>query len=394
MPARYRDIDGKMVLIRNEDAMYNMWVDDVHKESDNIGPQVDGQQGGIDNAGPESGIGPQADVPHDGTDNAGPEEGVTNENSVFESHEGPPTGETSTVQNKYISDDSDSTYSGESEESTDNGSDLGFFMDGDSLNDTRDPIIDGEDDQGFNPPNNIREYEEYAAMINEDYMEYVARRNRGQILDYGTVYDLEVLEEAHGSSDENDGLGFREFNKERDMQNPDIVVGLIFPNSTVHIAALRLFSIRNDFELKFIKNDPDKVIAKCLDACHLKGPYSGHLMHAIARDANNQMYLLAMAYAESECKDSWSWFLDILSNEIGSPLDRHWVFISDRQKGLVETFEKMFLGVEYRFCVRPLYVNFKLRFKDKILRDILFAATKAYLPDVHYRKNEFARISE
>ncbi|KAL3516994.1 hypothetical protein ACH5RR_023896 [Cinchona calisaya] len=184
-------------------------VDGAHIESDNIGPQVDRRQGGTNNIGPKSGIGPPVDGPHDATDNIGLEEGVTNENLMFVSHEGPSTGEISTVQNEDIRDGSDSTYSRESEESTDIG---------DSFSGTCDPIIDGEDDQGFNPPINI-------AMINEDYMEYVARRNGGQILDDGHISDLEILAKAHGSFDENDGLGFREFNEKRDIQNANILLG-------------------------------------------------------------------------------------------------------------------------------------------------------------------------
>ncbi|KAL3508181.1 hypothetical protein ACH5RR_033563 [Cinchona calisaya] len=98
------------------------------------------------------------------------------------------------------------------------------------------------------------------------------------------------------------------------------------------------------------------------------------------------MYPVAMAVVEAECKDSWSWFLDVLTGEIGALEDRGWVFISDRQKGLVETFETKFPNVEHRFCVRHLYANFKLRFKDKALRDILWAAARAYTVDAFHRK--------
>lgn len=56
-----------------------------------------------------------------------------------------------------------------------------------------------------------------------------------------------------------------------------------------------------------------------LDACHLKGKFGGHLMHAVGRDANNQMYPLAIACVESECKDSWSWFLETLIMHIRTP---------------------------------------------------------------------------
>ncbi|KAL3508263.1 hypothetical protein ACH5RR_027664 [Cinchona calisaya] len=123
-----------------------------------------------------------------------------------------------------------------------------------------------------------------------------------------------------------------------------------------------------------------------LDACHLKDKFGGHLMHAVGRDGNNQMYPLAMAWVESECKDSWSWFLETLTRHIGSPEDMHWAFISDRQKGLVETFANLFPRVEHRFCVRHMYANFKLRFKDKALRDIMWAAARAYLPAQWSRK--------
>ncbi|KAL3529235.1 hypothetical protein ACH5RR_008557 [Cinchona calisaya] len=44
------------------------------------------------------------------------------------------------------------------------------------------------------------------------------------------------------------------------------------------------------------------------------------------------MYPLAMAWVESECKDSWAWFLTSLTDQIGASADHNWVFIFDRQK--------------------------------------------------------------
>lgn len=72
-----------------------------------------------------------------------------------------------------------------------------------------------------------------------------------------------------------------------------------------------------------------------LDCCFLKGPFGGQLMHAVGRDGNNQQYPLAMAVVESELKDSWIWFLELLTDVIGTPADKEWVFISDRQKASV-----------------------------------------------------------
>ena len=69
-----------------------------------------------------------------------------------------------------------------------------------------------------------------------------------------------------------------------------------------------------------------------LDACFLKGPFGGQLMHAVARDGNNQMFPLAFAIVEAELKDSWDWFLENLITLIGDPTERGWCFVSDRQK--------------------------------------------------------------
>jgi hypothetical protein len=70
-----------------------------------------------------------------------------------------------------------------------------------------------------------------------------------------------------------------------------------------------------------------------LDGCFLKGPYKGMLLAAIGRDANNNMYPIAIAVVESETKDSWTWFLECLVSDLGHH-ERHTAptFISDRQK--------------------------------------------------------------
>ncbi|KAK0586210.1 hypothetical protein LWI29_002814 [Acer saccharum] len=42
-----------------------------------------------------------------------------------------------------------------------------------------------------------------------------------------------------------------------------------------------------------------------LDGCFIKGFHTGQLLTAIGVDPNNQMYLVAYALVESECKDTW-----------------------------------------------------------------------------------------
>ena len=52
------------------------------------------------------------------------------------------------------------------------------------------------------------------------------------------------------------------------------------------------------------------------------------VVSAVGRDANDNMYPIAMAIVEIEIKDSWSWFLDCLLKDLG-PVEQHgWAFIS------------------------------------------------------------------
>ncbi|KAK3230734.1 hypothetical protein Dsin_002615 [Dipteronia sinensis] len=69
-----------------------------------------------------------------------------------------------------------------------------------------------------------------------------------------------------------------------------------------------------------------------LDACHLKGKFSGLLMSAVGLDANNGVFPIALCVAEWESKQSWGWFLEQLYLHIGLEETRRVTFMSDRQK--------------------------------------------------------------
>jgi len=70
-----------------------------------------------------------------------------------------------------------------------------------------------------------------------------------------------------------------------------------------------------------------------LDGAFLKGKYGGELLTTIGRDANDQMLPIAYAVVEVENKDSWSWFLELLTEDLGGPVVcASYTFISDQQK--------------------------------------------------------------
>ena len=69
-----------------------------------------------------------------------------------------------------------------------------------------------------------------------------------------------------------------------------------------------------------------------LDGCHIKHRFGGQILSATAKDANDNIFPVAMAVVEQETRDSWIWFLEIFAEDIGRPEELKLVFISDRQK--------------------------------------------------------------
>lgn len=79
-----------------------------------------------------------------------------------------------------------------------------------------------------------------------------------------------------------------------------------------------------------------------VDGCHLKTPFGGILLSAVGRDENDNMFFIIVAVVECECKDSRDWFLGLLMDDIGSVEDKRWVFILDKQKGLLQLFSEKY----------------------------------------------------
>ncbi|KAK7259984.1 hypothetical protein RIF29_25648 [Crotalaria pallida] len=133
-----------------------------------------------------------------------------------------------------------------------------------------------------------------------------------------------------------------------------------------------------------------------VDGCHLKTRYGGQLLIAVGRDPNDQYFPLAFGVVETESKATWKWFLKLLLEDIGDVRTNRWVFISDKQKGLVEVFQELLDGVEHRFCLRHLYNNVKKRFGGGTeIRNLMMGAAKAtYEQAWRDKMDELRQVSE
>ncbi|GKF75523.1 multidrug resistance-associated protein 5 [Tanacetum coccineum] len=99
-----------------------------------------------------------------------------------------------------------------------------------------------------------------------------------------------------------------------------------------------------------------KIIA--LDGCFLKSHNQGEILVAI-RDRNNHIYPVAWAVVYVENKDNWTWFLELLKQDLGSSRGNGLTLMSDQYKGLMETVKDIMPNAEHRQCARHNYENFR-----------------------------------
>ncbi|XP_052289972.1 uncharacterized protein LOC127899872 [Citrus sinensis] len=80
-----------------------------------------------------------------------------------------------------------------------------------------------------------------------------------------------------------------------------------------------------------------------VDGCHLKGLYKGVLLSAVSVDANYGIYPLAMCVVDNENTESWTYFIEKLYEQIGCNGGEGLYFMSDKQKGILNALERVFL---------------------------------------------------
>lgn len=89
-----------------------------------------------------------------------------------------------------------------------------------------------------------------------------------------------------------------------------------------------------------------------LDGCHRISP--GQLLSAVSVDVNNCMFPVAYTVV--------TWFLKYLKNDLNIGNDSEWTFISDRQKGLINSTKNLLPYAEHRFCLL-MWINLTEQWK-------------------------------
>ena len=113
-----------------------------------------------------------------------------------------------------------------------------------------------------------------------------------------------------------------------------------------------------------------------LDACHVKASYGGSVLVLTVLDGNGQVFPLALAIAESENQETWSWFLSLVKSSFRMGNGESVVFLSDREKGIDKAVSKYFPAAAHSHCVYHIQKNVKCKF-HKDLKGLIFQAARA-----------------
>ncbi|GJY33860.1 pentatricopeptide repeat-containing protein [Tanacetum coccineum] len=114
-----------------------------------------------------------------------------------------------------------------------------------------------------------------------------------------------------------------------------------------------------------------------LDGCFLKKPNVGEIITAVGRDGNNHIYPIAWAIVNVENKDNWSWFLELLGEDIDMPIGNGLTLILDQHKGFIEAVKDVMPLAEHRQCARHIYEGFRKQYSGVEFKELFWAASKA-----------------
>ncbi|KAH1131134.1 hypothetical protein J1N35_002512 [Gossypium stocksii] len=158
------------------------------------------------------------------------------------------------------------------------------------------------------------------------------------------------------------------------MRNPILIKGLVFPSRGILKDAVKQYGRINRVVTKQIKNDKLRVKVVCVPSCpwtlwasklNPKDPMDGswqikalvnhhkcgkenyrvrwvlaegilwwNLLATIRVDANDCIYPVAFVAVESENKQSWFWFLELLQRDLEIDNSYNIYFMSDKQNVL------------------------------------------------------------
>ena len=114
-----------------------------------------------------------------------------------------------------------------------------------------------------------------------------------------------------------------------------------------------------------------------LDGTFLNGEAKGTLLTATSLDSNNNLFNIGFAIVDVENSSNWTWFANNLKNSIKEIETKDIVFVSDREKGLINAIQTVFSASTHIFCMKHIIRNMSARFPMREITPIVWKAAYA-----------------
>ncbi|KAH7866476.1 hypothetical protein Vadar_020923 [Vaccinium darrowii] len=156
--------------------------------------------------------------------------------------------------------------------------------------------------------------------------------------------DLQCMDNEEGEDlgDHKRKYKFKEFDGARDMTNPTLLEGMIFPNVTTFRTFLKEYHIREGYEFEYVKNESTRVIVICKDKCGFRlhaspmhGEKSFQIKTIIAQHACIRKYINKWAthkWLANKYKDTLAGEPDKKVKTLKNDVKREWMLDVSRKK--------------------------------------------------------------
>ncbi|GKA62370.1 pentatricopeptide repeat-containing protein [Tanacetum coccineum] len=171
-----------------------------------------------------------------------------------------------------------------------------------------------------------------------------------------------------------------------------------FPTIKKFKECLTYYALENGFSLWFERSNTNKVVAKYGQRKEtIKDPRNGNndplrsFHHTMQKqqfatggvmDGNNHIFPIAWVMVTIENKENWSWFLDLLADDLELPNGNGLTLMSDQHKGLIEAAKEVMPFLEHRQYARHIYEGSKKQFSKVEFRRLFWAAFEASYPQL------------
>ncbi|GAA0150924.1 hypothetical protein LIER_09756 [Lithospermum erythrorhizon] len=188
--------------------------------------------------------------------------------------------------------------------------------------------------------------------------------------------------------------GVLEYNREVHLKNHVLVPNMVFGTDVDFRQLVMEYEVTSKKPLKFVKNEEMRVCVKCIQEdcdffvlCSQVGKSKDLSINTMDRNhtCGTSMKIpiisvksLAKKYVnkavvEVENTDSWTWFVQLLKEDlmIDSEPDS-WILMTDQQKGLEIVIQNELPAIEHRLCVKHLHANWSKIFPWKVLKKMMW----------------------